>query len=191
MRIQKPDREPDIEFRVLGRSAPGGSKDTGVIYRAGPNGTKIPVTDATGKIKTFVRDQSGDAGKHWRSAVAQAGNEALDGQDLLDAALYVELTIIRKRGPGHYGQGRNRGRVLPSAPKYPAVAPDITKLVRSTEDALNGILWRDDSRNVAMAVEKVYAEPGEPEGAEIRVWVLPDRVGVLAQTLSEQLALSA
>jgi Holliday junction resolvase RusA-like endonuclease len=191
MRIQKPDRDPDIEFRVLGRSAPGGSKDTGVIYRAGPNGTKIPVTDATGKIKTFVRDQSGDAGKHWRSAVAQAGNEAMNGRDLLDGACYVEITLIRKRGPGHYGQGRNRGRVLPSAPKYPAVMPDVTKLVRSTEDALTGILWRDDSRNVGMAVEKVYAEPGEPEGAEIRVWTLPDRVGVTAQATADQLALSA
>lgn len=191
MRIQQPDRQPDIEFRVLGRCAPGGSKDTGVIYRTGPNGTKIPVTDATGKIKTFVRDNSGEGGKHWRSAVAKAGHEAMGGAELLDGPLYVEVTLIRKRGPGHFGQGRNRGLLLPSAPMYPATAPDATKLMRSTEDALTGVVWRDDSRNCTTHVEKVFAEPGEPEGAEIRVWTLTAQLGETARTPADQLALSA
>jgi Holliday junction resolvase RusA-like endonuclease len=191
MRIHRPDREPDVEIRVLGRCAPGGSKDTGVIYRKGPNGTKVPVIDADGKIKTFVRDNSGEGGKHWRSAVAKAGHEAMNGAELLDGPLYVEVTLIRRRGPGHYGQGRNRGLLLPSAPAYPATAPDATKLMRSTEDALTGVVWRDDSRNCTTHVEKVFAEPGEPEGAEIRVWTLEAQLGESARMVPDQLALSA
>lgn len=190
MRIERPDREPDIEFHALGHAKPAGSKDTGVVYRAGPNGTKIPVTDATGKIKTFVKDKSGEEGKVWRRNVANAGHDAMNGRELLDGALYVEITIVRLRGPGHYGQGRNRGRLLPSAPTYPAVMPDVLKLCRATEDALNGVVWRDDSRNVCMHIEKVYAEDGEPEGAHIRVWALPVNVGV-ARQCADQLALTA
>jgi hypothetical protein len=190
MRIERPDREPDIEFRALGLAKPAGSKDTGVVYRAGPNGTKVPVTDASGKIKTFVKDKSGAAGRVWRGQVAEAGAKAMAGRELLDGALYVELTIIRQRGPGHFGTGRNRGRLLPSAPAYPAVMPDVLKLSRSTEDALNGVVWRDDSRNVCMHIEKVYADPGEPTGAHIKVWVLPAHVGA-ARPPADQLALSA
>jgi Holliday junction resolvase RusA-like endonuclease len=191
MRIQKPDREPDVEFRVLGSAASAGSKDVGVVYRSGPHGSKIPVTDSTGRVKTFVKDQSGQAGRDWRSAVAEAGSNALDGNELLDGPIWIEMTLIRQRGPGHYGQGRNRSRILPSAPPYPAVMPDIDKLTRAVFDALTGSTWRDDSRVVKMDVEKVYAQPGEPEGAEVRIWVLPARVGVIAQAPVEQLALSA
>jgi Holliday junction resolvase RusA-like endonuclease len=190
MRVECPDRPPDLEFRVLGHSAPGGSKDVGVIYRNGPNGTKVPVTDEQGKIKTFVRDKGGVAGKDWRSAVASAGHEAMAGRAPFDGPLFVELTIIRPRGPGHYGQGRNAGRLLPSAPAFPAVAPDVTKLTRSTEDALNTIVWKDDSRNVALLTEKVYADQGEPEGAIIKVWALPAKLGQAAPPV-DQLALSA
>jgi len=191
MRIERPDREPDLEFRVIGQSAPGGSKDVGVIYRNGPNGTKVPVTDANGKVKTFVRDQSGKAGKDWRKTVAETGLVALAQAGLrrFEGPLYVELTIIRPRGPGHYSQ-RIRDRLLPSAPAYPAVAPDVTKLTRSTEDALNGVVWGDDSRNVVLHSEKVYAAPGEPTGAHIRVWTLPERIGA-ARPPADQLALSA
>jgi Holliday junction resolvase RusA-like endonuclease len=67
--------------------------------------------------------------------------------------------------------------------------PDVLKLCRATEDALNGVVWRDDSRNVCMHIEKVYAEPGEPEGAHIRVWALPERVGA-ARPPVDQLALT-
>lgn len=189
MRIDRPDREPDLEFQVLGHSAPAGSKDTGVIYRNGPNGTKVPVTDEKGKIKTFVRDAGGKAGKDWRAAVAAAGHEAMLGRALFEGPLYVELTLVRLRGPGHFGQGRNAGKLLPSAPLFPAVMPDVIKLTRGTEDALNRVVWRDDSRNCCMHIEKVFAEPGEPEGALIRIWTLPTTVGHV-QVPVEQLGLA-
>ena len=173
---------------MLGRAAPAGSKDVGVIYRSGPNGTKIPITEEAGKVRTFVRDSSGEPGKHWRSAVAEAGQKAMAGRPPFDGPLYVELTLIRLHGPGHFGQGRNVGRLLPSAPAFPAVKPDVLKLTRSTEDALTGVVWRDDSRNCALHIEKVFAEEGEPPGAHVRVWELPGTLK--AQTPPEQLALA-
>jgi len=189
MRIQQPDREPDVEFRVLGTSAPAGSKRTGVIYRTDRRtGAKIPVIDAAGHVKTFVKDQSGQRGKDWRSAVAGAAYEAMEGRELLSGPTFIELTIIRQRGPGHYGSGRNAHRVLPSAPSYPATAPDIDKLTRAVFDALTGTAWVDDGRCVSMTVEKVFAQENEPEGCEVRVWALPAQLGA-APAPADQLAL--
>jgi Holliday junction resolvase RusA-like endonuclease len=67
-----------------------------------------------------------------------------------------------------------------SAPKtrrtYPISKPDVSKLIRSTEDALTDAgVWRDDSRVIGYErLEKVY--PGEdPEsltspGVRLRIW---------------------
>jgi hypothetical protein len=57
--------------------------------------------------------------------------------------------------------------------------PDLSKLARSTEDALTGVAWVDDSR-VAQYVRlgKHYARTGaldvlDAPGAVIRIWRLP------------------
>jgi len=51
-----------------------------------------------------------------------------------------------------------------SAPKrvrYPAKKPDCSNLIKSLEDCLNGIVWKDDSRIVDLIVSKRFDErPG-------------------------------
>jgi Holliday junction resolvase RusA-like endonuclease len=47
--------------------------------------------------------------------------------------------------------------------------PDATKLWRPTEDALTGIVWRDDSQIIRQLVRKRYCGPGEVPGAEVLV----------------------
>jgi Holliday junction resolvase RusA-like endonuclease len=44
--------------------------------------------------------------------------------------------------------------------------PDVLKLARAAEDALTGIVWRDDSQIVHETLAKVY---GEPERLEVAV----------------------
>jgi Holliday junction resolvase RusA-like endonuclease len=124
-----------IQFFVPGIPAPGGSKRAFVV-----NGRAVVTDDAK-------------RNKPWRAAVAQAGYEAHAGP-LLDGPLAVSFTFVLTRPRGHYGK---RG-LKPSAPKHPAVKPDVLKLSRSTEDALTGILWRDDSRTVALTARKTYGE---------------------------------
>jgi Holliday junction resolvase RusA-like endonuclease len=49
-----------------------------------------------------------------------------------------------------------------STPKYrlwPRSKPDLSKLVRATEDALSGVVLRDDALVVRLATEKVYDDP--------------------------------
>ena len=189
MRIAHPGGVPVVELRVYGDPKPAGSKVSGVAYRREGEG-RVPVT-RNGKIVTFTKDSSGDAGKVWRNAVADIGVRALDGADLLSGPLYVEMTFLLRRPKGHYGSGKNAARLKDSAPLYPAVKPDCTKLARSAEDALTGCLWRDDSLIICGPYEKVYAEPDEAVGVEVRVWVLPGTVGedALAVPLLEQEAI--
>jgi Holliday junction resolvase RusA-like endonuclease len=133
-----------IEFFVAGTPAPGGSKRAFVV---------------AGKAR--LTDMGGERTKNWRSSVAQAA-AGLGREELLDGPLAVELHFRIPRPAGHYGK---RG-LLPSARPHPTIKPDALKLARSTEDALTGVLWRDDVQTVRLTVTKTY---GEPAGCLVRV----------------------
>lgn len=134
-----------LEFFVAGKPQPGGSKR---VFMNKATGAPI-VTDAAVK------------NKDWRLCVREDAMKAYT-QAPTAMALQLEVTFYVLRPRGHYGA---KG-LKPSAPKYPAIRPDCTKLLRSTEDALSGILWRDDAQIVLQIVRKVY---GDRTGALIIV----------------------
>jgi Holliday junction resolvase RusA-like endonuclease len=143
-----------VEFTVLGRPQPAGSKRA---FR-----TK------TGR--TIVTDDNKRA-RPWKSQVAAEAAAVADGS-LLSGPLELEVVFWFARPKGHYGTGRNADRVRPSAPAFPAVRPDATKCIRAVEDALNGVLWRDDAQVVVQHVEKRF---GHPERAEVAIRRLEGR----------------
>jgi Holliday junction resolvase RusA-like endonuclease len=62
-----------------------------------------------------------------------------------------------------------------SAPAWPAVRPDCTKLLRALEDACTAIVWRDDSQIVEQIMTKCYADATDATpGAPIEVASSPD-----------------
>lgn len=89
--------------------------------------------------------------------------------DPIAGPVWVSLSFRLARPSGHYGR---RG-VLPSAPLWPSVKPDIDKLARCTLDALTGLAYEDDARIVSLSIGKSYAEPGD-EGCAVKVgaWVV-------------------
>ncbi len=133
-----------IEFFVPGIPRPGGSKR--------PFRTKF------GKMVVV------EAGKHtkdWRASVALAGSEAYRGE-LLTGALRFDVMFLFPRPKSHYRTGQYSDQLKPSAPHHHITKPDRTKLLRSTEDALTGIIWRDDCIVTCGQVSKRYvAEPAE------------------------------
>ena len=136
----------EIRFRVRGIPRPAGSK------RPFRNPT-------TGKI--VLVDASGEPGRNWRQSCQAAALLATGDGPLLEGPLHLVLTFYLTRPKGHFRTGSaHAGEVKPTARLYPTTRPDTTKLVRAVEDALTGIIWRDDSQVVAQTATKVYSDDG-------------------------------
>lgn len=138
-----------VRFTVPGRAEPRGSKTIGKAK----NG------------RTFIRDDNPHS-KAWMQRVAKAGRQAMGSTEATDSPCVLVITIFRPRPKGHYG---SRG-LLASAAAYPATKPDLTKCVRGIEDALNDVVWTDDSRVVEQRTKKRF---GDREEVLIEVYVMP------------------
>lgn len=152
-------------IKVYGLPAPQGSKKFLGTF-AGKDGRQhAKLAESSKKVKP------------WREAVKSAAREAMEnvehpnasfeGAGPIDAPVRVLMTFTMPKPA--------------SAPKrrksFPMRTPDLSKLVRSTEDALTDAgIWRDDARVIEAVTAKVY--PGEGQdalecpGAVIAVFVL-------------------
>src|SRR5699024_7134269 len=122
-----------------------------------------------GSKKGFVRGgrvAMVEMSKHvhpWRSDVRDAALVLMSREGRigypLDGPLLVDMVLTAARPKSHYRTGRNSHLLKEAAPSRPMSAPDLSKLARSTEDALTSAgLWRDGSRVVEYGrLAKVYA----------------------------------
>lgn len=148
------DSEILIDVRGMA-AAPGGSKTPGVRSDGTP----------------FLRD-AGKGNAAWKKAVARAARAAMNGREPLWGPLELIVTFYRSRPRCHYRTGRHAHQLRPDAPKWDTTAPDLTKLLRSTEDALKGIAWEDDATIAAQHVFKPFSETRD--GCRILVRRLED-----------------
>ncbi len=142
-----------IVIDIIGRPAPKGSP-------------RIVRNKGSRKIKVLKDSEKTEI---WHETVARAALRAMEGKRqpaFVHRALYARLMFRFRRPAGHFTK---RGTLRASAPAYPAVKPDIDKLVRATLDPLEGIIYDNDSRIVQLLVTKRYLEPGEAEGAHIEL----------------------
>jgi Holliday junction resolvase RusA-like endonuclease len=150
--------EEMIKIRVYGLPQPGGSKRA---FKG--KGMKFAViTDANPKSKD------------WKNTVAYAAVGIVKGNAIfpLSSPLEVWFKFFMPRNQGHFGTGKNERTLKATAPFVHVVKPDCTKLIRSTEDALTGIVWRDDAQIARQHGIKCFADENEPIGAEIIITVM-------------------
>lgn len=143
-----------VSFTVYGKAEPAGSKRAFVNPKTG----RAIVTDANAKSRPW-KSQVSDAAIEAMTTGGVDGSRVLELRPLLEGPLLLYITFYLPRPKGHYG----KNGVRPSAPPYPAVRPDTTKLLRAIEDALTGIVWRDDAQVVTQHAAKVYGEPARVE----------------------------
>lgn len=123
-----------------------------------PAGSKRAFKTKTGKM--VLVDDSGKAGKNWRADAKEFARKAHNGV-LLEAPLHVTMVFVMPRPKSHFRTGKHAGRIKESAPDCPNKKPDLTKLVRSVEDAMKGVLWKDDSQVCHQQnVKKYGGNPG-------------------------------
>lgn len=145
-----------LTFRVFGTPAPAGSK-TVVPTARGPR-----VLDGGSKAAREHR-------RTWRSDVIDAARTAMTDADwrTVEGPVALTLALIVPR-PKSLPRQRRDGTV-----PQPITRPDLTKLLRATEDAITAAgVWRDDSQVVRLVVDKVYEDLGYPPGAIVTVAVL-------------------
>lgn len=160
---------PMIEFTAYGVPAPQGSKSA---FR----------NQHTGRIQQV---ESSKKVKPWRQDVKAAAMVEIERISAFgpwvpaDGPLVVSMVFSFARPKGHWRTGRHCNLLRPSAPVFPHGRPDLSKLARSTEDALTDVLWVDDARIVGyLHLAKVYCNSGQFDalafpGAVVRLWGVP------------------
>ena len=94
--------------------------------------------------------------KDWKAALSLAGGEAMkeQQQELYKGPLCVEFRFYLRRPNGHYNKKGMLQRRFDGA--QPVKKPDLLKLARCAEDALTGVIWRDDAQIVSESLQKDY-----------------------------------
>lgn len=147
---------PTIAFTVFGTPQTAGSK------RGYVRGGRAIIVDDNKKSRP------------WKDGVAQVAGEAMveKGLELLDGPVRVVFRFVMTRPKGHFKKDGTLSASGRRAP-YPAVKPDTVKLTRAVEDALSGVVYRDDARIVDHRLLKEY---GSPERFEAFIFDLSHHV---------------
>lgn len=134
-----------LAFTVIGKPEPAGSKRAFVI----PGTHRATVSDANKKSAP------------WKQEVASRGHAEHGDRPLMGGPLAVSFRFYRVRPAGHTGsKGLTKaGRETP----YPVSKPDALKLARGIEDALTGVVYRDDAQIVEEHLFKFWGEPARVE----------------------------
>lgn len=137
-------------FDVRGHPTPKGSTTRM------PNGATLPAGT------TESRKRMGQ----WRDDVKQAAMIAMGEKPPMTGPvrLFVEFALM----PPRTGIPKYKWGWLPHTKK-----PDVDKLLRALNDALTGVVWRDDSQVCVCAINKVYAWDGRT-GATVDVDEITD-----------------
>lgn len=150
---------PVLRFFVAGEPKTAGSKRAFVI--PGKNG---------GKPRAIVTDDNVRS-RDWKTDVQKTAVVAYGMTPLWMGPMEVRLTFYRLRPKGHYRTGKNSHLLRDDVPAWPHVIPDVLKLARGVEDALSGIIWRDDAQIVGERLDKRF---GDKPGVEVEIYFLPD-----------------
>lgn len=128
-----------------------------------PKGSKRLVRTRRGRT-LLLEDSKRE--RPWSSSVTAAAAEVMRGRDRFACAPLAALMVFGFARPkSHY----TRKGLRPDAPRWHTSKPDASKLARSVEDALNGVVWDDDSRVAQLAVCKPYVELDELPGVAVAV----------------------
>lgn len=115
-----------------------------------------PKVSARGKFVTVYDPKKS---KDYKTYVAQIASQYRP-LELIEGPIYFRLTIYRQI-PKSFSKKKQEmaleGKILPTQ------KPDCSNYVKGIEDALNGLIWHDDSQIVLLLVAKRYSEDPRAE----------------------------
>jgi Holliday junction resolvase RusA-like endonuclease len=91
----------------------------------------------------------------YENLVKMAAQAAMHGRTPIEDAVWMRTVVHTPIPPSASGK---KGAAMLRQEEYPAKKPDASNIVKSIEDACNGIVYKDDKQIVFMVVRKIYAE---------------------------------
>jgi len=111
-------------------------------------------------VRAGVYDNGGADG--WKAAIIAQANEHRPAAPLT-GPLEIAVSFYMPRPKGHYGSGRNAGKLRASAPLAHTQKPDCDNLIKAVLDAMTvGGWWGDDAQIISMRTDKQWAQDGRP-----------------------------
>jgi len=139
------------------------------LARGAPKGSVRPIKRRDGSV--YLQPTAGASLRDFESAVQLAAwSEMIDKEPWLEP-ISVRARFYFHRPASHYGTGKNRKRLKPSAPIMPCnrAQGDVDKLARALLDAMTGVVFRDDSQVAELELSKRWTRDG-PERVEVEAW---------------------
>lgn len=159
-----------LRIEVPGKAAGAGSKR--VIVRGG-RARVIDASKNTRPWKNLVQD---------RASLAVAAAETNGASFPLEGPVVVDVIEYRARPKSHY---TSKGALSAVGKRFPCPtgAPDRTKVARGAEDAIAGLVVRDDSQIVDGVVRKAW-------GVRDRTYIVVTRAGDPTDLIARYIALN-
>ena len=163
-----------LRFFVPGDPVSQGSKT--MMPRGGEVGAELILVESGNKrTKTLP----GNRLRNWRMTIEQCARAEMFKRRLkpLNGILVVGFCFVLARPKTHVTEGtrhlpKDEQRLKKSAPAFPAVKPDLSKVIRAAEDAMEGVVFKNDSRIVGYRdPAKIYDDDGET-GVHLEIWKL-------------------
>lgn len=118
-----------------------------------------------GKVGGFSRLYTPEKTVSYESLVGYSAAQAMAGQPLIDAAVFVTLDI-RVQIPASWS--KKKQELARCGACWPSTKPDIDNVEKALFDGMNGVVWKDDVQVVKVTKQKRYSD--QP-GVEVHVWL--------------------
>lgn len=106
------------------------------------------------KRGNFVQTYTPDKTRNYESLIKEAAIEAMGSNEILETPVTLYLYI---RAPIPKSSTKKRLEAISKGLEKPIKKPDASNVLKSVEDAMNGVVYKDDSQIVNIHVSKVYS----------------------------------
>jgi len=107
----------------------------------------------------------------WRADVLLKAQSVWENRPPLGGPVALDLLFVFSRPKSHHQASKRDRPVKHNAPRFHVSRPDLDKLIRAINDALTGVIYRDDSQVARIQSEKIHST--NQCGVEITISELP------------------
>ena len=106
------------------------------------------------KRGNFVQTYTPDKTRNYEALIKEAAIQAMGSNEILETPVNLYLYI---RAPIPKSLPKKRLEACLNGLEKPIKKPDASNVLKSVEDAMNGVVYKDDSQIVNIHVSKVYS----------------------------------